>query len=137
MLSVSVCAHMRWRKYASGNTTCCARSFGRMHAPRQAGRMREPDMQGRFIYGLACGLSGWTETGRDPERDGVQRGQRAQAAFDNWLRDRHQNEIMLVNLSSINYPRSRLQCIHYSRKSIDPAGREEQPYHTHNAAVLL
>lgn len=56
-----------------------------------------------------------------------------QATFDNWLRDRHQNEIMLVNLSSINYLRSRPQYIHYSRKSIDPAEREKQPYHTHNA----
>lgn len=49
-----------------------------------------------------------------------------QAAFDNWLRDRHQNEIMLLNLSSINYLRSRPQYIHYSRKSIDPAEREKQ-----------
>lgn len=30
---------------------------------------------------------------------------------------------MLVNLSSINYIRSRPQYINYSRKSIDPAGR--------------
>lgn len=56
-----------------------------------------------------------------------------QATFGNWLRDRHQNEIMLVNLSSINYLGSRPQYIHYSRKSIDPAGRERRPHHTHNA----
>lgn len=54
----------------------------------------------------------------------MQRRGRVRAAFDNWLRDRHRNEIMLVNLSSINYLRSRLQYIHYSRKSIDPAERE-------------
>lgn len=78
------------------------------------------------------------ERGRDPgrERGRVQRGGRVQAAFDNWLRDRHQNEIMPVNLSSINYPRSRPQCVHYSRKSIDPAGREKQPIHSHNAYLL-
>lgn len=30
---------------------------------------------------------------------------------------------MLVNLSSINYHRSRPQCVHYSRGRGDPAGR--------------
>lgn len=50
-------------------------------------------------------------------------GGRVQAAFDNWLRDRHRNEIMLVNLSSINYHSSRPECVHYSRGRGDPAGR--------------
>lgn len=47
------------------------------------------------------------------ERGRVKRGSGEQFTFDNWLRDRHQNEIMPVNLSSTNYLRSRLHYIHY------------------------
>lgn len=67
------------------------------------------------------------ERQRPREGGHVQRvGGERETAFDNWLRDRHQNEIMLVNLSSINYLRSKPQYIHYCGKSIDPAEREKQ-----------
>lgn len=49
------------------------------------------------------------ERQRDPERGVVKRGSRVQSTFDNRLRDRHQNEITLVNLFSINYLRNGLQ----------------------------
>lgn len=80
--------------------------------------MREHDTQGHFIYGVFCfacaWLFKWAERGRDPGREDVWRGEsRVQFTFDNWLRDLHQNEIMLVNLSSINYLRNRPQYIHY------------------------
>ncbi len=143
MLPAFTCAHLRRRKYASGEQdhhpavhegfacTCL-----RMHASTRTG-----------LGGVGMQDKRWSMTCRDTlfmsvsadcsngqRRDEQQRGgERVQAAFDNWLRDRHQNEIMLVNLSSINYFRSRLQYIHYSRKSTDPAGREKQPYHIHNA----
>lgn len=93
--------------------------------------IRERDRLGRFIYG---GLWLWVlsvQMGRERQRpregEHVQRvGGEREAAFDNWLRDRHQNEIMLVNLSWINYLRSKPQYIHYCGKSIDPAEREKQ-----------
>lgn len=63
-------------------------------------------------------------TDREQRRgSGAASAGKVQVAFDNWLRDRHRNEIMLVNLSSINYHRSRPQCVHYSRGRGDPAGR--------------
>lgn len=89
------------------NTTCCA-------GGAELGRQEWG--QGHFTYVLECWVLGRTES------SGESAG-RVQAAFDNWLRDRHRNEIMLVNLSSINYHRSRPQHVHYSRGMGDPAGR--------------
>lgn len=78
-------------------------------------------MRAGAFYLCACVLS--VRRDREQRRGGgAASGGRVQATFDNWLRDRHRNEIMLVNLSSINYHRSRLQCIHYSRGRGDPAG---------------
>lgn len=67
-----------------------------------------------FISLSADCSTGQREVESQRERGRVQRGARVQAAFDNWLRDRHQNEIMPVNFSSINYLRSRPRYIHYS-----------------------
>lgn len=87
-----------------------------------AGRMRERDVREHFIYGAFAFVCARCSNGQTVvearERGRVKRGSRVQSTFDNRLRDPHQNEIMLVNLSSINYLRSRLQCIHYSSVSI-------------------
>lgn len=82
---------------------------------------------GRKIRGAGGSDAVFTGCGSPDGRSEAAGGRLQQAPFDNWPRDRHQNEIMLVNLSSINYPKSRPRRLHYSRKSLDWEEQSTRP----------